>query len=154
MARPQPPREGIIAALWIPTDPRGRVTGRIVGLVTPLDVMEAIVGEFRSPAERLKPQAQKRGDGSWLVDGFMPLERVEQAVGQMRFPPADQRDCATLGEFAAARLGPATKEGATFDEQGCRFEILDMDEARVDKLLITPLNCGSPVLRTKPAADR
>ena len=126
------------------------VTGdnkRIVGLVTPLDVMEAIVGEFPSPAERLKPEARRREDGSWLVDGFMLLESLEATVNRLRFPPADQRDYATLGDFAAAHLGRVPVEGETFDEQGCRFEILDMDGPRVDKVLIAPLDSGSPLLR-------
>jgi putative hemolysin len=124
--------------------------GRIIGLVTPIDVMEAIVGEFPSPAERLKPEAKKRGDGSWLVDGFMSLDTLEPVLARLRFPSAEQRDYATLGEFAALRIGRVPKEGETFDEQGCRFEILDMDGARVDKVLITPLDSGSPLL--KPGA--
>lgn len=121
--------------------------GRIIGLVTPLDVMEAIVGEFPSPAERLKPEAKKRGDGSWLVDGFMSLETLEPMMAGLQFPSAEKRDYATLGEFLAARLGRTPKEGETFDEQGFRFEALDLDGARVDKVLITPLDSESPLLR-------
>jgi putative hemolysin len=124
--------------------------GRIIGLVTPLDVMEAIVGEFPSPAERLKPEAKKRIDGSWLVDGFMSLETLEPLLARLRFPSAEKRDYATLDEFLAARLGRTPKEGETFDEQGFRFEALDLDGARVDKVLITPLDSGSPLL--KPAS--
>lgn len=124
--------------------------GRIIGLVTLIDVMEAIVGEFPSPAERLKPQAQKRADGSWLVDGFMPLETLEPLVKRLRFPPAERRDYATIGEFIAVKLGRTPKEGETFDEQGCRFEALDMDGPRVDKVLITPLDSTSPLLNSPP----
>ena len=121
--------------------------GRIIGLVTPLDVMEAIVGEFPSPAERLKPEAKQRPEGSWLVDGVLPLETLEPVLARVRFPSAERRDYATIGEFAAARLGHTPREGETFDDQGCRFEILDMDGPRVDKLLITPLDSGSPLLK-------
>jgi putative hemolysin len=121
--------------------------GCVIGLVTPLDVMEAIVGEFPSPAERLKPQAQQRRDGSWLVDGFISLETLQPLLARLRFPPADRRDCATLGEFVAQRMGRTPREGETFDEQGFRVEVLDMDGARVDKLLITPLDSGSPLLK-------
>jgi putative hemolysin len=123
--------------------------GRIIGLVTPLDVMEAIVGEFPSPAERLKPEARKRQDGSWLVDGFMPLETLEPLLARVRFPLAEHRDFATIGEFAATCIGHSPSEGETFDEQGCRFEILDMDGNRVDQLLITPLDSGSPFLQPR-----
>ena len=124
--------------------------GRIIGLVTPLDVMEAIVGEFPSSSERLKPEAKKRSDGSWLVDGFMPLETLEPLLARRHFPSAEKRDYATLGEFLTARLGCTPKEGDTFDEQGFRFEALDLDGARVDKVLITPLDCRSP--RLEPAS--
>ena len=122
-------------------------TGRTIGLVTPIDVMEAIVGEFPSPAERLKPEAKKRSDGSWLVDGFMSLETLEPLVARLQFPSAEKRDYATLGEFLADRLGRMPKEGETFDEQGFRFEALDLDGTRVDKVLITPLDSGSPLLK-------
>ena len=122
-------------------------SGRLVGLVTLIDVMEAIVGEFPSAAERVKPQARHRSDGSWLVDGLMSLEALEPLVGRLRFPPAEQRDYATLGEFAALRASRPPREGDTFDEQGCRFEILDMDGPRVDKVLVTPLDSGSLLLR-------
>ena len=120
--------------------------GRIIGLVTLIDVMEAIVGEFPSPAERLKPQARKRGDGSWLVDGFMALETLAPLLARLRFPSAEHRDYATIGEFVATRFGRAPQEGETFDDQGFRFEVLDLDGLRVDKVLITPLDSGSPLL--------
>ena len=124
--------------------------GRITGLVTPLDVMEAIVGEFPSPAERLKPEARKRPDGTWLVDGYLPLEKLAPMLPALHFPPAEKRDSATLGDFVAARLEQTPKEGETFDEQGFRFEALDMDGARVDKVLIMPLDSGTLLL--KPGA--
>ena len=127
-------------------------SGRIIGLVTLIDVMEAIVGEFPSPAERLKPQATKRADGSWLVDGFMGLETLQPMLLRVQFPPLESRDYATIGEFVASHLGRTPKEGETFDEQGFRFEALDMDGTRVDKVLITPLDSGSPLLRKSRAA--
>jgi putative hemolysin len=127
-------------------------SGSIIGLVTLIDVMEAIVGEFPSPAERLKPEARKRADGSWLVDGYMPLENLAPMLPALRFPPAEKRDYATLGEFVAARLGQTPKEGQMFDEQGFWFEALDMDGARVDKVLIMRLDSGSPLLKPGPRA--
>jgi putative hemolysin len=120
--------------------------GHLIGLVTLTDVMEAIVGEFPSPAERLKPQARQRDDGSWLVDGFMKVEQLEAELGGVRFPSAEQRDYATMGEYVAVRLGRTPKEGDTFDEQGFRIEALDLDGARVDKVLLTPLDSRSPLL--------
>jgi putative hemolysin len=121
--------------------------GRVIGLVTPSDVMEAIVGEFPSASQRLKPGVKRRHDGSRLVDGLIPLETLEPLLPPLRFPPAERRDYTTLGEFAVARLGRVPNESETFDEQGYRFETLDMDGPRVDKLLITPLDSGSLLLQ-------
>jgi len=127
-------------------------SGRLIGLVTLIDVMEAIVGEFPSPAERIQPRAVRRNDGSWLVDGLMTLEALDPLIPGLRFPPAEQRDYATIGEYAALRAGVRAREGAVFDEQSYRFEILDMDGPRVDKVLMTPLDSGSVLLRgsTRP----
>ncbi len=121
--------------------------GTIIGLVTLIDVMEAVVGEFPSPTERLKPEARERADGSWLVDGHLSPEQLSRFLPALRLPAAEKRDYATLGEFVAARLGRTPREGETFDEQGFRIEALDLDGARVDKVLITPLDSGSPLRR-------
>jgi putative hemolysin len=121
--------------------------GGLIGLVTVIDVMEAIVGEFPAPAERLRPEARQRADGSWLVDGFMPLETLAPMIPALRFPPAENRDYATLGDYVTARLGRTPREGETFDELGFRFEALDLDGTRVDKVLIAPLDSGSPLLQ-------
>ena len=80
------------------------------------------------------------------MDGYLPLEKISPVLPALRFPPAEQRDYATLGDFVAARLGRAPREGETFDEQGFRFEALDLDGARVDKVLITTQDSGSPLL--------
>lgn len=126
-------------------------SGQVSGLVTVLDVMEAIVGEFPDPSSRLKPQARKRPDGSWLVDGAVPLETLESLLHRLHFTPEDRRASPTLAEYTARRLARDPKEGDTFAEQGCLFEILDLDGPRVDKVLIAPLDSGSPLL---PPANR
>lgn len=127
--------------------------GRIIGIVGPLDIMEAIVGEFPSPGSRLRPQARVRSDGSWLVDGSLAVEDMTAALPRLQFPPAEQRDYATMGQFAAIRIGRPPHEGDTFDDQGLRFEIVDTDGMRVDKLMVTPLDSGS-VLLTPGEAPR
>lgn len=121
-------------------------SGCVIGLVTVIDVMEAIVGEFPVPAERLKPEVRKRADGSCLADGALVLEELAPVLPTLRFPPAEKRDFATLAEYTVARLGHSPREGETFDEQGLRFEILDLDGDRVDKVLIAPVDSGSPLL--------
>jgi putative hemolysin len=121
-------------------------SGCVIGLVTVIDVMEAIVGEFPAPAERLKPEVRQRPDGSCLADGALPLEDLAVVLPALHFPPAERRDYATLADFVVARLNHPPHEGETFDEQGLRFEILDMDGDRVDKILIAPMDSHSPLL--------
>lgn len=121
--------------------------GRVVGWITLIDVMEAIVGEFPAPAERLKPTARQRPDGAWLVDGYLPLEQLPPALATVQFPPAEQRDYATLGGFVASQLPGKLHEGQTIDAQGFRFEVLDLDGERVDKVLVAPLDSRSPLLK-------
>lgn len=121
-------------------------SGGVIGLVTVIDVMEAIVGEFPAPAERLKPEVRRRPDGSCLADGALPLEDLAGVLPALHFPPVEKRDYATLADYVIARLNHPPQEGEIFDEQGLRFEILDMDGDRVDKVLITPVDSGSPLL--------
>ncbi len=118
--------------------------GSIVGLVTLVDVLEAIAGDFPSQEERLKPQAMKRDDGSWLVDGLMEIEPLEQSLAGLKFPRPPARDFETLAGFVVTHLGRLPKEGETFDWMNYRFEVIDMDRHRVDKLLIQPLPAAAP----------
>ncbi len=112
--------------------------GGIVGLVTLNDVMESIVGDFPSPEERLKPEAKKRDDGSWLIDGMMEIERLEKVLPGLTFGDEESKDYQTLAGFVVKHLGRVPREGETFESQGYVFEILDMDRHRVDKVLVMP----------------
>ncbi len=116
--------------------------GGIVGLVTLHDVMEAIVGDFPSLEERLKPAAKRRDDGSWLIDGMMEIEQVERVLPGLTFGDEESKDYQTLAGFAVKHLGRVPKEGETFETQGYVFEILDMDRHRVDKVLVMPAKPG------------
>lgn len=109
--------------------------GGISGLVTLNDVMEAIVGEFPTAEERARPAAQKREDGTWLVDGLMEVERVGKAIPGLSF---DLEEYQTLAGYVTKHLGHLPKEGETFQAQGYLWEVLDMDRHRVDKVLVTP----------------
>jgi putative hemolysin len=112
--------------------------GSIVGLITLHDVMEAILGDFPSADERLKPAARKRDDGSWLIDGMIEIERVETALPGFRLHAEDHGDFRTLAGFMIKHLGHVPREGETFESQGYIFEVLDMDGHRVDKVLVIP----------------
>jgi len=117
--------------------------GVIVGLVTLNDVMEAIVGDFESPQERLKPAAKRRDDGSWLVDAMIDLGELERVLPGMQFDAPEERDYHTLAGFVVSQFGHLPCEAETFETQGYRFEVLDMDRHRVDKVLVTRVP-GSP----------
>jgi putative hemolysin len=110
---------------------------RFVGLVTLVDVLEAIVGEIPSLEERLKPEARRREDGSWLVDGRFNLAKLSQLLngeGERETPATPKQ---TVAGFVSSRLGPNAQEGAALDFEGWRIEVLDRDDDRIDKLLVT-----------------
>jgi putative hemolysin len=118
--------------------------GSIVGLVTLIDVMEAIVGELPSQGERAKPEAKRREDGSWLIDAMIDLEAVERALPGFAFGGDAYTEYQTLAGFVVKTLGRVPKEGETFETQGYIFEVLDMDRHRVDKVLVLPKKAEPP----------
>ncbi|BET66579.1 hemolysin family protein [Opitutales bacterium ASA1] len=123
--------------------------GSVQGLVTLIDVMEAIVGDLPEPGDRREPQAVQRDDGSWLVDGAMEirdLKRTFELAGTL--PGEDEEDFHTLGGFVVSELERIPKTGEKFEYAGWRFEVVDMDRFRVDKVLmsrIAPTDVGLDV---------
>jgi putative hemolysin len=111
--------------------------GAVAGLVTLVDVLEAIVGEMPSPEERLKPEAVRRDDGTLLVDGAFGVARLAPMLGDAPLAGTLALRCETLAAFTAAQLGPAAKEGAYCVREGVRIEIIDMDGSRIDKVLLS-----------------
>lgn len=114
--------------------------GNIVGLVSLHDVMEAIVGDFPSQDDRLRPAAKQREDGSWLVDGMLDIEEFDRGLPELGFQPPADRDYETVGGFVVKRLGHVPTEGEWFELNGYRVEVIDMDRHRVDKVLLMPLS--------------
>lgn len=115
------------------------VTGeahQVVGLVTLVDVLEAIVGDLPSLEEREKPEARRRDDGSWLVDGGFAMTELTALLAPGSPPPAVAADTGTLAGFVSTHLGAPLQEGAGFVRDGVRFEIIDLDGTRIDKVLL------------------
>jgi putative hemolysin len=112
--------------------------GGIAGLVTMSDVAEAVLGDIQSPDQRLQPEAKQRDDGSWLIDGLYDIEALADKLEGISFAADHGRDYQTLAGFVVSRLAHVPAEGEWFEWQGCRFEIIDMDRHRVDKILVTP----------------
>lgn len=113
-------------------------SGRLAGLVTLVDVLEAIVGEIPSWETRSQPEAKPRADGTWLVDGAFPLAQLAGRLPGFAALSLDSRD-QTVAAFVARRMGRAPAEGICVSLGTLRFEVLDMDGDTVDKILIHPL---------------
>jgi putative hemolysin len=113
--------------------------GNVVGLVTLHDVLEGIVGEVPGAAGALGPDlsAVRREDGSWLLDGMLPVSEMIHLL-DLKAAPEDAEDYNTLGGFVMARLGHIPAVGERFAWADLRFEVMDMDGHRVDKVLVTP----------------
>jgi putative hemolysin len=110
--------------------------GAVQGLVTLIDVMEAIVGDIPERGQPDQPSAKQREDGSWLVDATLPTSEVKTLLGIQRPLPHEDADFQTLGGFVVTQLGRIPAAGDAFVWDGWRFEVVDMDRRRVDKVLI------------------
>lgn len=111
--------------------------GHLEGIVTPNDLLTAIVGQFVGHQdEGDEPMVVKRADGSLLVAGAMPADQMAELLGVVL--PED-REYATAAGFVLSVLKKLPQEGEVFEEGGWRFEVVDMDERRIDKLLVERL---------------
>jgi putative hemolysin len=106
--------------------------GQFQGVVTNADILEAIVDEFRTAEGPSEPDAVQRNDGSWLIAGSMPVDEMADRLS-IALPP--ERDYHTAAGFALDQLGHLPAIGESFDRQGWRFEIIDLDGRRIDKIL-------------------
>lgn len=123
--------------------------GSIQGLVTHNDILEAVVGALPAPGKSQQPSAVRRSDGSWLVDGLMDIETFKALfeIENVELPDEELSIYQTLGGLAMHQLGAIPTVGQTFAWQGFRFEVVDMDGRRVDKMLVHPPTEGADVAR-------
>jgi putative hemolysin len=112
--------------------------GGIDGLVTVTDVMEAVVGEVPSGEKRHKKLIIEREDGSWLAEAFVDIDELKRTLRIPRLPAEENEEYQTLGGFILNQLGRIPEEGEYVEAEGLRFEVVDMDRHRIDKVLITP----------------
>lgn len=112
--------------------------GSVAGLVTTTDLLEAIVGEMPSLQENEEPEIVRRDDGSWLLDGMLPIEDVKELLEIDRLPLEDEGDYETLGGMMMTHLGRIPNPSDHFVWELFDFEVVDMDGYRVDKVLVTP----------------
>jgi putative hemolysin len=110
--------------------------GAVQGVITERDVLEAITGEFGTPTDE-DSWAVRRTDGSWLMDGLIPVPELKDRLELKELPEEDRGRYNTLAGMVMLLLGRLPHTTDSVDWQGWRFEVVDLDGKRVDKVLVT-----------------
>lgn len=108
--------------------------GEVQGLVTPQDLFEAIAGEFKTPSQE-DAWAVQRKDGSWLLDGLIPVPELKDRLELDSVPEEDFGRYNTLSGMLMLLLGRVPHTADVAEWEGWRFEVVDMDQKRIDKVL-------------------
>jgi putative hemolysin len=108
--------------------------GHFEGIVTPADALGAIAGGFTADAGEDEPDALRREDGSWLLAGSMPVDEMAEQLGVVL--PA-HRDYQTVAGLVIGQLQRLPRTGEAVEMDGWRFEVVDLDGRRIDKVLAT-----------------
>jgi putative hemolysin len=113
--------------------------GQVQGMVTLSDLASAVVGGLPGVQAR-ENDAVQREDGSWLVDGAVELDRLRELLGtEAAFPGEGEGAFHTLAGFVLHQLGRVPAPSDKFDWDGRRFEVVDMDRNRIDRVLVSVL---------------
>jgi putative hemolysin len=100
------------------------------------------MGDLPASPSASEPLAVQREDGSWLIDGTMPAYELKELLGIRTLPGEQEGTFTTVGGFVMTSLGKVPAPGDHFEHNGWRFEVLDMDGNRVDKVLASALPDG------------
>lgn len=111
--------------------------GGTEGLLTLIDLVEAIVGEISSPEEQNEPMVFKRDENSLLIDGMLPVDELKEQLQVSSLPYEDTAGYQTIGGLVLAYLGKIPAVGEKFTWDRFTFEVVDMDGRRIDKVLVT-----------------
>jgi putative hemolysin len=112
--------------------------GGLLGMVTLFDVLKSVI-TGPGTGQLSSSMATQRDDGSWLVDGLMPVDQFKEVFDLDSLPEEDRIGYQTVAGFVLARLGAIPAPGKHFDYEALRIEVLDMDGLRVDKVLVSPI---------------
>jgi putative hemolysin len=110
--------------------------GHFEGVVTSADILEAIAGDFRTEEGPPEKEFVRRADGSYLIAGSMPVDELADLLN-LKLP--EERGYQTAAGLVLAGLGQLPKVGECTDLKGWRFEVVDMDGRRIDKLLVAKI---------------
>ena len=112
--------------------------GVLQGVVTLNDVMEVIIGDVPFADRPHESPAVQREDGSWLLDGMLPIDKLKEIFELEELPGEERGNYQTLGGFIVTQLGRIPAAADHFNWENVRFEVVDMDGNRVDKVLVVP----------------
>jgi CBS domain containing-hemolysin-like protein len=128
------PRDKVV---WLDVGDSSDEIRRKVGLLTLNDILEAVLGELpEGNGEDEPPRSVRRPDGSWLLHGRFPLDEFRDLFDLAELPDGDYD---TLAGLVVTQLGHIPRVSESFDLHGLRFEVVDMDAQRVDRVLVSPL---------------
>ena len=114
--------------------------GGVEGFVTLYDVLESIVGDIPLDEYDKDQDVVQRSDGTWLVDGLIPIDELKEIMDVDELPEEDKAGFQTLSGFVMNQLGRIPKTGSLFEWSHWRFEVVDMDGHRVDRVLVTDIS--------------
>ena len=112
--------------------------GEVQGVISVRDVLEAIAGEFNAPSDG-DAWAVQREDGSWLLDGLIPVTELKDHLGVKELPEEDRGRYNTLAGMVMLLLGRLPRPADVVEWNAWRFEVVDLDGKRVDKVLVSRL---------------
>jgi putative hemolysin len=110
--------------------------GSLEGLITTNDVLEAVVGPMLQASTGEDQEAVRREDGSWLLDGALPIHEFREMFAIGPAAAEDRETYQTLAGLILTHLGHVPAAAETFEWNGLRFEIVDMDGKRIDKVMV------------------
>jgi putative hemolysin len=112
--------------------------GDFEGVLTLHDILQTLVGDIVEPGEPGNAAVIRREDGSWIVDGMLPIDELRDLTRLAEIPGAESGDFHTLGGFLMASINRIPAAGDRIELDGYTFEVVTMDGRRVDRVLITP----------------
>jgi putative hemolysin len=114
--------------------------GGVEGFVTLYDILESIVGDIPLDEFDTDQDAIQRSDGTWLFDGLIPIDELKEILDVDELPEENQAGFQTLSGFVMNQMGRIPKTGQLFEWDHWRFEVVDMDGRRVDRVLVTDIS--------------